>query len=202
MKPTKEMNQAVINELAKGMTEERFWGTFVQCLFCKAVIFRETFGANHACDIETRQSRRYNPYNAPAKAPMNATRPRAVASRLRRTYALANIPSTPIPTVTPFPGIDEGQTPSSLFSEGDTDVEPMEDENSEVSSEESAYSGIARDEGQGLASGSSVVAGETSPGSEEGSEAEPIFSSDIELPSITQVFEQWRREKRAARRSG
>jgi hypothetical protein len=29
----------------------------------------------------------------------------------------------------------------------------------------------------------------------------PVFSSDVELPSITQVFEQWRQEKLAARGS-
>ncbi|TEB21295.1 hypothetical protein FA13DRAFT_1832692 [Coprinellus micaceus] len=189
VRPKKQMNKAVIRELSKGMTEEQFWATFVQCLFCKAVIFRETFGANHTCDIETHQSRRYNPYSTPAKTSMKATRPRAVASRLQRTYALTNIPNGPIPTA-PFPGINEGQAPS-VFSEGDTDIEPLGDGDGDSSE-------TASDEDEGRASGSSVPTGETSSDTEE----EPIFSSDVELPSITQVFEQWRQEKRVARRSG
>jgi hypothetical protein len=176
VKPKKDMNESVIRELAKGIPEERFWATFVQCLFCKQVIFCETFGVNHVCGVEGRKSRRYSPYATPAKI-TSATRSRAVVSRLRRTYALAYIPSTPTPTVSTE--YDEEQ-PSSRSEGGEG-------------------GGGAGNGGERHTSSDSGSAGDGV--TETDSEEDPIFSSDVELPSVNEIFKQWRREKRAAQRS-
>lgn len=76
------------------MSEERFWATFVQCLFCQAVIFWETFGANHTCGVKEPKRSRYTPYTSPTKVE-STTRSRVAVSRLQRTYALAIIPGSP-----------------------------------------------------------------------------------------------------------
>ncbi|TEB31574.1 hypothetical protein FA13DRAFT_1709534 [Coprinellus micaceus] len=94
--PRKKVNKELIRDLAKGITEERFWATFVQCLICKGIIFRETFGANHVCDIEQPKRRRYSPYPTKQQGgPSSSKRP--VPSRLQRTYAFS-IRSSPTPT--------------------------------------------------------------------------------------------------------
>ena len=93
--PQKHVKQGLVRELASGVTEEHFWATFVQCLTCKAVVFRETYGANHKCDIEEPNRQRYTPYSrTPTRRGPTATRPRATGARLCRTYAFS-IPSTP-----------------------------------------------------------------------------------------------------------
>ncbi|KAJ3527999.1 hypothetical protein NMY22_g9571 [Coprinellus aureogranulatus] len=48
---TKAVKAALIVELMKGMTEERFWATFVQCFQCNKIMFRENFGLNHRCRL-------------------------------------------------------------------------------------------------------------------------------------------------------
>ncbi|TEB36976.1 hypothetical protein FA13DRAFT_1787262 [Coprinellus micaceus] len=101
VKPQKEVRQAVVGELTKGVSEERFWATFVQCLFCKKITFRETFGVNHICCVEEsnrNKPQRYNPYVTPVQK-AGPTRSRAMASRLQTTYTLASI-SSPAPTLT------------------------------------------------------------------------------------------------------
>ncbi|TEB25443.1 hypothetical protein FA13DRAFT_1796523 [Coprinellus micaceus] len=45
----KEVKDSLVNELTEGMTEDRFWATFVQCLVCKTVTLRKHFAVNHVC---------------------------------------------------------------------------------------------------------------------------------------------------------
>ncbi|KAJ3521852.1 hypothetical protein NMY22_g12142 [Coprinellus aureogranulatus] len=44
----------LIHNLSEGITEARFWATFVQCLVCRKVLFRETFSVFHTGCIENR----------------------------------------------------------------------------------------------------------------------------------------------------
>ena len=50
----------VFEELIRGVTEERFYALFVQCLACKEVMFREFFVTYHVCLHH--KSREYHPY--------------------------------------------------------------------------------------------------------------------------------------------
>ena len=40
-----------MESLSAGMSEDRFWLTFVQCLACKQVVFRETMPISHKCEM-------------------------------------------------------------------------------------------------------------------------------------------------------
>jgi hypothetical protein len=119
----------------------------------------------------------------------STTRSRVVASRLQRTYALAIIPTSPTPTVSTE--ADESQSPEER--DGSADFWGGADEDIKVSTEGGSQGSEEGSEGFDSDGEASM----------DGSEAEfPVFSSDVELPSITQVFEQWRQEKLASRRSG
>ncbi|TEB33307.1 hypothetical protein FA13DRAFT_1708645 [Coprinellus micaceus] len=132
VKPQKEVKQTVVRSLAKGISEEQFWATFVQCLVCKDVIFRETFGANHVCgiDVPGPQRHRHNPYATPVKN-TSTTRSRVVASRrLQRTYALASISSPAHPETTRGAarnGPARHNSSNSNDTAGDTDTDPVSD---------------------------------------------------------------------------
>ncbi|KAJ3518405.1 hypothetical protein NMY22_g13697 [Coprinellus aureogranulatus] len=57
--------EAIMKQLTTGMSEDRFWETFVQCLVCKDVTFRVAMASgNHTCRV-ARASRRqhWHPYN-------------------------------------------------------------------------------------------------------------------------------------------
>lgn len=57
--------KALMWELSRGIPEARFWETFVQCLACKDVVFRDTMAANHNCrDSPSKDNnRRHHPYS-------------------------------------------------------------------------------------------------------------------------------------------
>lgn len=157
-----------MRDLAKGLPEESFWATFVQCLLCKDVIFRETFAANHTCDIDEPQARRYHPY-APAAtmaSSSRSTRARVSATRrLQRTYAFRISPS-PVPT------------------EPATEVEGNIEagDNTEV--------------GEGGAEGWQVY--EESNSGEADDEEFPIFGDGDDLPSVPQIIAAQDLERQAA----
>jgi hypothetical protein len=46
----KKARDALVNELAEGMSEDCFWATFVQCFICKTVTLRKHFAAGHVCE--------------------------------------------------------------------------------------------------------------------------------------------------------
>ncbi|TEB28678.1 hypothetical protein FA13DRAFT_1711687 [Coprinellus micaceus] len=46
---SEKARDALMNELLGGMSEERFWVTFAQCLVCKTVTLRKHFALNHTC---------------------------------------------------------------------------------------------------------------------------------------------------------
>lgn len=45
----KKKNDALMDELRGGMSERKFWATFVQCLICRAITLRKNFAIGHVC---------------------------------------------------------------------------------------------------------------------------------------------------------
>lgn len=114
---------SVIEEVIGGVTEQRFYSIFAQCLVCKVVMFREDFAANHAAACIHNKANKYHPYRR--------SRPVARAPRLnlgvlpadRPEHPLLRSPSTPSPNV----GSHGTGTGSGLI-----DSEPEEYINTEV----------------------------------------------------------------------
>lgn len=64
----KAVKAQTIVDLMHGVTEQRFWTLFVQCLECQQVEFREHYAINHRCPhphrAESRSSKhRYHPFD-------------------------------------------------------------------------------------------------------------------------------------------
>jgi hypothetical protein len=107
-KVVEKTKDALMNDVAKGMSESRFWATFAQCLVCKAVTFRKNFALSHVC---RRNDGRGHPY-------LTSDSPHA--SDLHRDVSpsgdLSEFPSSPTPTELAdydvFGGVDPFQTVS------------------------------------------------------------------------------------------
>lgn len=61
----KATKDALMNELVGGMSEQRFWATFVQCLACKAVTLRKNFAIGHVCGGSRDRGHPYTRPNSP-----------------------------------------------------------------------------------------------------------------------------------------
>ncbi|TEB20263.1 hypothetical protein FA13DRAFT_1801098 [Coprinellus micaceus] len=92
---------ALVNHLTGGMSEERFWATFAQCLVCKQVTLQKNFAFSHKCGAKA--FRKVHPYsrNIPGTpSPPSSGSSRSVDSLLSG--------SSPAPTETAKFDCDEG----------------------------------------------------------------------------------------------
>ncbi|TEB34013.1 hypothetical protein FA13DRAFT_1789204 [Coprinellus micaceus] len=64
----KRANEKLMREIAAGMSEDRFWSTFVQCFLCKTVTLRKNFATSHECKTASNRARLAQP-SFPADEP-------------------------------------------------------------------------------------------------------------------------------------
>ncbi|KAJ3526684.1 hypothetical protein NMY22_g10069 [Coprinellus aureogranulatus] len=55
----KKAQDSLMEEIGEGMTEQRFWATFVQCFLCKKVTLRKHFVVGHTCLAKNGRSHPY-----------------------------------------------------------------------------------------------------------------------------------------------
>ncbi|KAJ3522554.1 hypothetical protein NMY22_g11844 [Coprinellus aureogranulatus] len=64
-----QVRQSMVRDLSTGISEERFWSTFTQCITCKVVMFRGSM-MHHACEVPKvrstcRATKKHRPYAQP-----------------------------------------------------------------------------------------------------------------------------------------
>ncbi|KAJ3543473.1 hypothetical protein NMY22_g3125 [Coprinellus aureogranulatus] len=103
---SREEKDKLVKLLSEGMTESRFWATFVQCIDCKSVMLRDGIQAYHKCNPAMRNRQRFWPYPMETGVVGEPT----VSERIRRfkfrrsrgdvpeTRRLSSLRSSPTPT--------------------------------------------------------------------------------------------------------
>lgn len=137
---TKAVNPGVWSALMKGVSEESFWDTFVQCMQCKQVTVRQHYATNHKCP-QNKGSRdeRFHPYRRaltrtdtiPADEPEHSSPIRSMVNQARA--------STPESTH----AYDPEEVSEDTYDEsGNDDVATARDFGGESQVENSVHSGV------------------------------------------------------------
>ena len=171
----------------QGMVESEFWATFVQCLQCNQVTFREHFAINHKCSTDpatgkepSRPKARHHPYDR--------TRPRILA---RTETLLADVPE--YQTIRSMPALrSRDSTPGSAHNYDPDDVISL-DQDALTSSP--THDGYQSAEEGGRSEDDLDENTSEEIGSGEGDDLwwqhdVPELSSDGDLPSILTILDQ------------